>query len=120
MNEHFNFRYKIFPALINQMQEAYGKMFVFVEKGQLLPPFEDWSNLQPVNKKLDGGIAICDIKTGELLTKPSMSIKSITAGFKKVCTTLDESLVRRQLENSNNYAIECINVHHGRFLTYSE
>ena len=109
--------YKKYIALIEAMIKE-EKIFVFIEKGQKKPPYELWTELQPVNKNLIGGVAIVNSKSGKILTKPSMSKTAIVNNFKKLGPTLDEKLVMKKLKTSDDYTNNYKVVHHGRFVPY--
>ena len=111
--------YKFFNKIINTMREE-KKIFCFVEKNQINPPYELWDSLQPVRKSLDGGIAIIDINTGKMLTTPSMSKKKITESFKKEFPNLDEKIILKKLKSSDDYSLNFKEVHQGRFKVFSE
>jgi|GEM_PF-4384096 hypothetical protein len=118
ISERATFVYEVFAGLASVMREQ-RKMFVFVDKGQVGGPYELWESLSSVSKsKAGGGVAILDLKAKKLLTKPSMSKKKITAGFKKIFPELESKHIMRKLKMADDYAVNYKEIHQGRFLTY--
>lgn len=68
MKTDLNFRGIILPNCMDRMY-AKGFMFCFIETDSLSPPYENWSHLGSVRKSLNGGIAIINNKTGDILGK---------------------------------------------------